>query len=79
MRKLVQLGRDDERQEEEDRDADGQGVVGLYRGLPVGSGNLDYKRADAAATEWWSNNATRLKVQTITDVSLSNDQGELTK
>jgi hypothetical protein len=35
MRKLVQLGRDDERQEEQDRDADGQGIVGLYGGLPV--------------------------------------------
>jgi hypothetical protein len=34
MRKLVQLGRDDERQEEEDRDADGQRVVGLYA-LPI--------------------------------------------
>ena len=34
MRKLVQLGRDDERQEEEDRDADGQGIVGLYGALP---------------------------------------------
>ena len=35
MRKLMQLGRDDERQEEEDRNAHGQGVVGLYGTGPV--------------------------------------------
>jgi hypothetical protein len=30
MRKLMQLSRNDERQEEEDRDANGQRIVGLY-------------------------------------------------
>ncbi|MEA3157265.1 MAG: hypothetical protein QOK44_4854, partial [Betaproteobacteria bacterium] len=35
MRKLMQLGRNDERQEEEDRHADGQGAVRLYGALPI--------------------------------------------
>ena len=34
MRKLMQLGRNDERQEEEDRHTDGQGAAGLYGELP---------------------------------------------
>jgi hypothetical protein len=31
----MQLGRDDQRQKEEDRDADRQGMLGLYGALPV--------------------------------------------
>jgi hypothetical protein len=38
MRELVQLGRDDERQEEDDRDAYGQrGMVDLQAALPYRS------------------------------------------
>jgi hypothetical protein len=43
MRKLMQLSRNDERQEEEDRDANGQRIVGLYGVLPIVFGMREWR------------------------------------